>query len=233
MDVGSPASFSPPHHERGVVFLWVLVSLFLLAVMLMAAVQPASIALKRENEQDLIFRGEQYTEAIRLYQSEHGGTFPTRLEDLMKPGPKRRRYIRRLYRNPFDPEGKWGLLAPGSTLVTTDQNGKTVYIPQGGTAQSGRTSTPAPPSGTPSPGSKGSAGQGLTGRNKVLPFRLDGKEGQPILGVYCPLDEKAFSDYRGSQRYNEWFFSPLVIPPPLPPGPKPQAPPQPTLPPKK
>ncbi len=210
------------------VFIWVLVSLFVLAVMLLAAVQPASIALKRENEQDLIFRGEQYTEAVRLYQTEHGGTFPTHLEDLMKVGPKQHRYIRRLYRNPFDPDGKWGLLAPGTTLVTTDQNGKTVYIPQGGTAQSGR----QPPSSSPpqrtSPGP--GQGQGLQGRNKVLPFRLDGKEGQPILGVYCPLDDKAFSDYRGAQRYNEWFFSPLVIPPPVPPGQRTPAPPNPVPP---
>lgn len=206
------------------VFIWVLVSLFVLAVMLLAAVQPASIALKRENEQDLIFRGEQYTEAIRLYQTEHGGTFPTRLEDLMKVGPKQHRYIRRLYRNPFAPDGKWGLLAPGSTLVTTDQNGKTVYIPQGGTAQSGRPSSSTPPDKPPPAPGQGQ-GQGLQGRNKVLPFRLDGKEGQPILGVYCPLDEKAFSDYRGAQRYNEWFFSPLVIPPPVLPGKKPPEPP--------
>ncbi|MGC8764018.1 MAG: type II secretion system protein [Acidobacteriota bacterium] len=209
------------------VFIWVLVSLFILAVMLMAAVQPATIALKRENEQDLIFRGEEYTEAIRLYQSEHGGTFPTRLEDLMKVGPKQHRYIRRLYRNPFDPDGKWGLLAPGSTVVTTDQNGRTVYIPQGGTATPQRGAPPAPPQGGPgtAPPTGTGPGQGLQGRQKILPFRLDGKEGQPILGVYCPRDEKAFSDYRGAQRYNEWFFSPLVIPPPVLPG-KPQGPPQ-------
>ena len=216
------------------VFIWVLVSLFILAVMLMAAVQPASIALKRENEQDLIFRGEQYTEAIRLYQSEHGGTFPTHLEDLMKVGPKQHRYIRRLYRNPFSPDGKWGLLAPGSTVVTTDQNGKTVYIPQGGTATPQRGSAPAPPQGNPQAGSQraAGAGQGLQGRQKILPFRLDGKEGQPILGVYCPLNEKSFSDYRGSQRYNEWFFSPLVIPPPILPGRQPPQPPTPGNPPK-
>jgi type II secretory pathway pseudopilin PulG len=211
---------TPRSSERGVVFIWVLVALFILAVMLMAAVQPASIVAKRENEQELIFRGEEYTEAIRLYQTEHAGTFPTRLEDLLKEGPKRRRYIRRLYRNPFDPEGKWSLLAPGTTLVSVDEAGKTIYTPQGGTATRGGTTT-APPQGTGSTRGTGGAtgvgrgGQGLPGgKNKVLPFRIDGKEGQPILGVYCRLEDRSFVEYRGASKYSEWFFSPLVIPPP-------------------
>ncbi len=206
--------------ERGVVFIWVLVGLFILAVMLMAAVQPASIVAKRENEQELIFRGEEYTEAIRLYQTEHAGTFPTRLEDLLKEGPKRRRYIRRLYRNPFDPEGKWSLLAPGTTVVSVDENGKTVYTPQGGTATRAGTTT-APPQGSgASRGTGGTTGAGRGGqgppggKNKVLPFRIDGKEGQPILGVYCRLEDRSFVEYRGASKYSEWFFSPLVIPPP-------------------
>ncbi len=206
--------------ERGVVFIWVLVGLFILAVMLMAAVQPASIVAKRENEQELIFRGEEYTEALRQYQTEHAGTFPTRLEDLLKEGPKRRRYIRRLYRNPFDPEGKWSLLAPGTTLVSVDENGKTVYTPQGGTATRGGTTTSPPQSSGTSGGTSGATGMGRSGqhppggKNKVLPFRIDGKEGQPILGVYCRLEDRSFVEYRGASKYSEWFFSPLVIPPP-------------------
>ncbi len=222
--------------ERGVVFIWVLVSLFVLAVLLMAAAQPASIVARREHEKELIFRGQAYTEAIRRYMTENHGTFPTHLKDLMKPGgPKRIRYIRHLYSNPFARDGKWGLLAPGTTVVTIGKDGQPVYTPQGGGPMSnspGSTPPKKPPTKESPPSSSGNSGGfddssssgsstgGASGVHKpgtvmVLPFRLDGKEGQPILGVYCKLHEKGFQDFRGKRYYDEWFFSPLVIPPPM------------------
>lgn len=223
--------------EHGVIFIWVLVSLFVLAVLLMAAAQPASIIMHREREKELVFRGQEYTEAIRRYMMENHGTFPTHLKDLMKPGgPKRIRYIRHLYSNPFARDGKWGLLAPGTTLVTIGKDGQPVYTPQGGGpmgSSPGSITKPKPPApgAKPSTGkdtgessdtdspfgttSPGGSGRGQLGKVMVLPFRLDGKEGQPILGVYCKLHEKAYQDFRGKKYYDEWFFSPLVIPPPL------------------
>jgi type II secretory pathway pseudopilin PulG len=213
-----------PGGESGVIFIWVLVSLFVLAVLLMAAVQPASIVMRREREKELVFRGEEYTEAIRRYMMENHGTFPTHLKDLMKPGgPKRIRYIRRLYSNPFGRDGKWGLLAPGTTVVTIGEDGKPIYTPQGGGPmdKSPGSKPPKPSTGSgepPSPGGSTAPGgleKGRPANVMVLPFRLDGKEGQPILGVYCKLHERAFQDFRSKQYYDEWFFSPLVIPPPM------------------
>ncbi len=210
------------------VFIWVLVSFFVLAVFLMAAVQPASIMIRRENEKDLVYRGEQYVEAIRLYQSEHGGAFPTQLEQLIKEGPKRRRYIRQLYRNPFDPDGKWLLLGPGTTVVTMGEDGKPIYKSgpgQPGTPN-GLPAQPATP--TPQPNAPRTPGQGAivntppAGVGEVLPFRIGSQEGQPILGVFCNRHEKAFQELRGKNYYDQWFFSPLVMPPPAAPNARPQ-----------
>lgn len=189
--------------ERGIVFIGLLVGLFVLAVLLMAAVEPASALARREREQELLFRGGEYTEAIRRYRKENGGGFPTKLKDLLKQGgPKRMRYIRRLYKNPFDRKGKWGLLAPGSTIVKTGKDGKTTYTPVGAPGSRGGGLIPH---GSPGKGSK--KGTGV----KVLPFRLDGKEGQPILGVYCKLHEKGFTTFMEKDFYDEWYFSPLTI----------------------
>lgn len=203
-----------------------------MAVLLIAAVQPASIMAKREKEAELVFRGEEYVEAIRLFQQEHGGAYPTKFKQLLEQGPKKHHYIRRLYKNPFEPDGKWILLGPGTTVVSKDDKGNTVYKSSGppGTSLG---STPATPPATPPavPGQQGGVGTGpaaggATGSTKpgmpkmgqILPFRIGGQEGQPILGVYCKLHEKAFQDYLGNSYYDEWFFSPLVIPPPTLPG---------------
>ncbi len=226
--------------EAGVVFIWVLVGLFVMAIMLMAAVQPASVIMQREREAELRFNGRAYVEAIREYQQEHGGAFPTKLEDLMKEGPKQHRYIRQLYPNPFAPDGKWGLLAPGATVVTVDKDGKVHYESQGGPPTAGVPGSPGGmvgaagaqptmpgqtgqiPTGnqTGQLGQPGEAGSGETSAQptQILPFRLDGKEGEPILGVWCNDHKKAFRPFLGKDYYDQWFFSPLVVPPPLPVG---------------
>ena len=245
--------------QKGVAFLWVAVGLFVLAVLLLFAAQPASIVAQRMKEKELLFRGREYTEGIRTYQLEHGGGFPTHLADLLKPGPKNKRYIRKLWRNPFDPDGQWGLLAPGTTVVTFDEDGKPHYNSQALPA-SGQNPTGSPISNQPAqlPGSVGGkqtqgvdeegskegtgqqSGTGQKGANQqanyVLPFRLDGQDNQPIVGVWCKLHKKAFSEFLGKIYYDEWYFTPLVIPPlppvtatpqPMPKPPQPQPQPQP------
>ncbi|HEV8335266.1 MAG TPA: type II secretion system protein [Candidatus Polarisedimenticolia bacterium] len=97
--------------ESGHLLLIVMMGLTVMAIMLAAAVQQWSTVQRRENEKELIFRGNQYVKAIRLYQKEHGGALPTSLESLAEPGPRGLRYIRKLFRDPMSPpEGKWGIL---------------------------------------------------------------------------------------------------------------------------
>lgn len=218
----APADDSRRRTEGGFTFLAVLVALFVVAVLLLEAAEPATVIMRRQREAELIFRGEAYVEAIRLYQSEHGGTYPTKLKQLIEQGPKRHRYIRQLYRNPFDPEGKWGLLAPGVTVlkpkVPKEKGSSSDIFPNDSSEQQ-------PQQGQISPGPQNQGGiqtpgqPGMPPGGQVLPFKLDGQEGQPILGVYAKVDQDAFAEYRGKKNIGEWFFSPLVIPPPPPPVP--------------
>jgi type II secretory pathway pseudopilin PulG len=62
--------------------------------------------IRREKEEQLIFRGLQYAEALRVYAVRHGG-YPTRLEQLIKDEP---RSIRQLWTNPMREDGKWTLI---------------------------------------------------------------------------------------------------------------------------
>lgn len=189
---------SMPNGERGYALLVVMVAFFVVAVGLLGIAQPYSVVMQREREEELIFRGEAYVAAIQAYQAEHGGAYPTKLDQLIKQGPSRKRYIRLLYRNPMDPKGKWALLAPGVTPPKVAGGG--TRSPSGNL---GGISPPQPGLGTGLQGAPGAA-------NQPLPFRLDGQEGQPIVGVYAKVAKESFKEYRGKKSYDEWYFSPLL-----------------------
>jgi type II secretory pathway pseudopilin PulG len=85
------------------IMLLLLVSIMSLGLMLAVPVWKTQI--QRENEEELIFRGNQFVEAIRLYQLKNPGTFPKTLEELVE-----KKCLRRLYRDPMTPEGEWSLI---------------------------------------------------------------------------------------------------------------------------
>ncbi|MBC7348382.1 MAG: type II secretion system protein [Candidatus Aminicenantes bacterium] len=72
---------------------------------LLVAVPVLETQLRREKEEELIFRGRQYQEAIRLYQQKKPGTYPSSLEELVKE-----KCLRRIYPDPMSENGRWHLL---------------------------------------------------------------------------------------------------------------------------
>jgi type II secretory pathway pseudopilin PulG len=203
-----------PSGETGATFITILVALIILAVFLLLAVQPYATVMQREKEAELIFRGEQICEALRNYQKDHGGGFPAEMKELLKQGQNKVPYLRRLFKNPFDAEGKWCYLAPGTTAVVIKEDGSKEILPAGGQAE------------TEANQGQGGLGSGNKQRKAmILPFKLDGKEGLPILGVYAKFDKPAFRKYLDSTEISEWYFSPLTIQPKPPINLNPQPPP--------
>lgn len=96
--------------ESGAILIVFMVVLAVAAIALTAAAQAWSTTWRRDSEEELIFRANQYVLGIIAYRKEHGGQFPLRLEELKKPGPRRLRYVRKLYKDPIAKDGKWGLL---------------------------------------------------------------------------------------------------------------------------
>jgi type II secretory pathway pseudopilin PulG len=93
-----------------------MVVLVVLNIAVATAVQIWSKVIQRENEQELIFRGLQYAEAIRVFQRRFDRP-PTTLEELMEVRP---RVIRQLWTDPLSPSGAWEpILAGSGTDVTT------------------------------------------------------------------------------------------------------------------
>jgi type II secretory pathway pseudopilin PulG len=79
----------------------------------------ASHTAQREKEAELLFRGEQYREAIASYYRKEQ-RYPKALAELLedKRFPMPVRHLRRLYRDPITGQDEWGLVeAPGGGVM--------------------------------------------------------------------------------------------------------------------
>lgn len=105
--------------ERGFTYLWVMMTVGLVGLSLLAAAELASTALRRDQERQLIFIGRQFRTAIRQYAIAHGQQYPDTLQTLLRdpdyPGVKR--YLRRVYVDPITGKADWGLIRVGGRIV--------------------------------------------------------------------------------------------------------------------
>jgi type II secretory pathway pseudopilin PulG len=119
--------------QEGVTYLGLLIAVAVIGVGLAGAGVIWQLDAKREREAQLLFVGDQFRQAIAAYYRASPGTgqYPQKLEDLLedKRQPALRRYLRRIWRDPFSGEAQWGLvrgpderirgvysLAPGTPL---------------------------------------------------------------------------------------------------------------------
>ncbi len=86
-----------------------VVMITVLNILIAKALPLWSAVIKREKEAELIFRGMQYAEAIRIYEM-RTGSLPVKLEQLIEIEP---RCIRQLWKNPMDEDGAWELIPGG------------------------------------------------------------------------------------------------------------------------
>jgi type II secretory pathway pseudopilin PulG len=156
----------------------VVIGMLILALIMGVAPSIATI-MKREREQELLFRGRQYARAIALFQRRYG-RFPTELKELYENRP---RTIRKLFKEPICNCKDWHLIYQNSPDAVAPGFGGT-GLP--GTPGGGR----VPP--TPTPGVFGPSG----GTKSV----------GPIVGVRSNVHEQALTEWRGQKFYDEWRF---------------------------
>ncbi len=89
--------------ERGFTLAAVLVIMAVMAIFLTVAVETATFQQRREKEEELIFRGNQIVEGIRLFRARNG-RFPMTLTELAKAKP---RVLRKLWPDPMTGIPNW------------------------------------------------------------------------------------------------------------------------------
>jgi len=126
----SPKPYTVPPY--GYVLILMLIVIFVLALSMLVAVPILETQVKREKEEELIFRGKQYVEAIRLYQQKKPASYPSSFEELIK-----QKCLRRLYPDPMSSSGEWNILVnppatapPARASQTTTAEKLLVVSPQ-------------------------------------------------------------------------------------------------------
>lgn len=101
----------------GFTFMGLLMIVAIMSIGLLAVSEVWNIARKREKEQELLFIGHQFRQAIKLYctRGPRGSQiqiYPMSLEDMLKDPryPNTRRYLRKIYTDPITGTNDWGLL---------------------------------------------------------------------------------------------------------------------------
>jgi type II secretory pathway pseudopilin PulG len=174
---------SPPRPARrgeaGFNFVILMIAVTVMMILVGAALPAWSNAVKRDKEEELIFRGLQYAEALRVFQQRFG-RLPSTLDELVKAEP---RSIRQLWPDPMTGKPDWVLIRTNAPVGA-----------QGGN----------PPTGE-DPGDDGRDPEAEPG---ALGGGIDGGAGMgPIRGVRSRSREPALKTFLDKNRHDEWLFT--------------------------
>jgi len=112
----------PAYLQRGFTYLGLLIIITVMGAGLAAFGQLYSHAAQREKEQELLFIGGQFRDAIASYYNKSPGAkiYPKKLEDLLEDRrfPMPQHHLRRVYSDPMTGKAEWGMVeAPGGGFM--------------------------------------------------------------------------------------------------------------------
>ena len=177
---GRTVSGSRAGNSAGYVLFGVLIGITLLGVGLTAAVTLWSQAVQREDEAELLFRGEAIVRALERFQQDRPGTLPETLDELVEG-----RYLRQAWLDPMTGRSFRILRAEEAAAPATSAAGVIGARPRP-TNPAGEEFEVRDEPERPEPDAPGT----VTG----------------ITGVVSTSDLLSFRTYEGARRYNEWRF---------------------------
>lgn len=205
-----------------------LLAVFMVATMLILATTVTTNILtdgKRQKEEEMIWRGNQYARAIGLYVRKFNGKFPNKIEDLTNQ-TNGVRFLRQAYKDPMNKEdGSWRFIYVGPNGVLIGSNTQTTLMqgavgggmgaPGGGplsglagqlTGGGQNTQCSGAPGVAVAPGCDSSTG-GAAGSTSSQPQPLGGSMvGGNIIGVGSKVDKDSLKVYLGQSNYKNWEF---------------------------
>lgn len=196
--------------ERGYAMAALLVALAVMSIMLSVALPAWRTMVQREREAELVFRGQQYVQAIELFSRRTGG-FPTSLQ-MLRDG----RYIRKLYTDPIT-DGDFQPVYLGQVTAGGAPGGAPGGVPGGAAGpQQARGGPPGlgrgqqQPTGAGTPPARGMPAPPMAGGSQFPAGALGQRGGAlaagPIIGVMSRSTAESIRVFNGRNHYNEWIF---------------------------
>lgn len=209
MSRGGPRARIPSAraNESGFSIAVLLAGITIMFITMGAAVPTWRYVMKNDREEELYFRGDQIARAIERYQRKNANSLPVSLEMLVKG-----RYLRKVYKDPMTPDGKWRIIHPGEALTPG------ALRPPGGPSPGPGSTGGIGPLGEQSGGAAGAGRQpGLTplgspanpaGAGTGAGFGSGGVGGTmgAIIGVASINTDKSLRVFNGRTRYDQWLF---------------------------
>ena len=204
--------------QKGYVLLAVMLFVTLLMIALAVAAPQIGQQIKREREEELIHRGQEYATAIKKFYRANNGQYPVSLDQL--ENSNNRRFLRKRYKDPTTGKDNWKLIHVGEAIMnlnpnTQSGNNDPNNSNQGGSNQNGSNRGGSNQSGFNQGGSnQGGNNQDNTGKTggggqdnppggQSTPGPIGGGQ---IIGVSSITKQKSIKELKGKDHYDEWQF---------------------------
>jgi type II secretory pathway pseudopilin PulG len=206
-----------------------LMVVFMVATMIILAAAATPNLLtqgRREKEEDMVWRGEQYERAIGLYYRKFG-KYPTKVEDLTRQ-TNGVRFLRQAYTDPMNKDdGSWRFIYVGPNGQLIGSHRQTSLL-QGALAVPGLNGSSALGGGLQPLAPLGATAGGTTSANQAPGAGQPGQQTNPataanplesqpqpfqgtvlggnIIGVGSKIKKPSIRVYLGGDTYQEWEF---------------------------
>lgn len=174
--------------QSGYAMAALLVGISVMSVLMSMALPVWSHMMKREKEEELIWRGNQYVRAIRLFTMKYANTFPPTVDVLVD-----QKFLRKKYKDPITNDD-FQLIPPGMMAMPGLQPGPSAP---------GDRRAPVAPQRSGATGGAPSRSTMSTPTQAVTP---GGTMNLGIGGVVSKSKDASIKIYNGRQKYNEWQF---------------------------
>jgi type II secretory pathway pseudopilin PulG len=193
--------------QQGYTLAGALVMIAVLSVFMALSVPLWSRVKQRENEEELIFRGREYMEAVARYHQKFN-SFPPDIETLYK-----QKFLRKLYKDPMTESGTWKVLRPDS-LVNVGEAGKVNRPGEGGSLATPdkddddqqKRADKKKQTSDPDEQQEESFEEGEN-LEAEEPEEEESETLGPIVGVVSRSNKTSIKVYNGQTRYSKWVFA--------------------------
>ncbi|MGB6547111.1 MAG: hypothetical protein WA871_15650 [Candidatus Acidiferrales bacterium] len=206
---------TPRNPESGYTLLIALLIVATILLITAAAAPNIYVEGRRDRDEEMIWRGQQYTRAIGLYYRKYGH-YPHTIDDLVK-SDNQIRFLRQAYKDPMNTDdGSWRLIyvGPGGVLINSVMytNIAQVGLPvSGAPAPGGANGDQGSSFGTPTASGAPPTGPGAAPSNSTDddsgPTPLMGDVvGGNLVGVGSKVKKPSIKVYNGGATYYQWEF---------------------------